>query len=397
MVAFLFVLPFAARGGLVYKVVDIETYAVNHRADEFSAWPANNGLWTWNGGTEILVGFANGQFDLNAPSHRISEKQRAGLARSKDGGATWEVYYPENYVDQDAQPKPLTEPINFKAPGFVLKMCGHAYHAHYNLKVAPCFYYSTDYGKTWRGPWLVNGIEKMDELKAYRTNTTRTDYHVLSERECMVFGSVQGGELGGFDDKVFAFRTTDGGLNFEFVSWVVPPSDPYRAVMPQTVNMVYDGRVSNDYISAVRRRWISNSQETKRNCWVDIYKSGDGGLTWRCLATAGETGSAETNGNPPGLVQLKDGRLLVVYGNRDFKRLLAKVSLDDGVTWGPEIIIRDGYQSHENNADFGYPLVTQRDDGKIVVLYYFADSVHGKEQHIDCSIFSLEKLAVVKR
>jgi hypothetical protein len=47
--------------------------------------------------------------------------------------------------------------------------------------------------------------------------------------------------------------------------------------------------------------------------------------------------------------------------------LRASVSADGGVTWGPEIVIReDGYDS-----DLGYPRSLVRPDGRVLTVYYF--------------------------
>jgi hypothetical protein len=48
----------------------------------------------------------------------------------------------------------------------------------------------------------------------------------------------------------------------------------------------------------------------------------------------------------------------------------AKISEDQGRTWGEEIVLRDGGGDH----DLGYPRTIQREDGKIVTVYYFNDS-----------------------
>ena len=257
------------------------------------------------------------------------------------------------------------------------------------MRVTPVFYYSYDKGVSWKGPHLLTGLGNNDALKSFSINTSRTDYQVLSPKECILFGSVTNQS---WEDKVFAFKTIDGGLNFEFVSWITPPSDPYRALMPQTIPAN-----QNDYISLIRRR-ARPADKSRDYCWIDSYKSGDGGLTWHKISTVTKTGSADSNGNPPALTRLHDGRLMVVYANRTTKMLLFRLSLDNGETWGDECIIRDDFASFdESSADLGYPRVMQRKDGKIVVLYYFADLLHGREQHIDCSIFSADDIRLIEK
>jgi hypothetical protein len=50
----------------------------------------------------------------------------------------------------------------------------------------------------------------------------------------------------------------------------------------------------------------------------------------------------------------------------------SRLSSDQGVTWGPEIILRDDGVTH----DLGYPRSFQREDGRVVTVYYYNDGVH---------------------
>ena len=90
------------------------------------------------------------------------------------------------------------------------------------------------------------------------------------------------------------------------------------------------------------------------------------------------------NGNPPGTALLGDGRLVVVYGYRAQTRsgIRARVSADEGQTWGDEITLRDDARTW----DIGYPRSAGRADGKIVSTYYFTTDAH-REQHIAATIW----------
>jgi hypothetical protein len=58
------------------------------------------------------------------------------------------------------------------------------------------------------------------------------------------------------------------------------------------------------------------------------------------------------------------GRRTPPYGIR------ARISTDQGQSWGPEIVLRqDG-----GSWDLGYSRSVQRPDGKIVSVYYFNDA-----------------------
>jgi len=54
--------------------------------------------------------------------------------------------------------------------------------------------------------------------------------------------------------------------------------------------------------------------------------------------------------------------------------------------WGPELVLRGGYHSLEDDEDFGYPRLVQRSDGRVVVMYYWASAEH-PTQHIAATIW----------
>jgi hypothetical protein len=88
-------------------------------------------------------------------------------------------------------------------------------------------------------------------------------------------------------------------------------------------------------------------------------------------------------GNPPTLTKLQDGRLCLTYGYRDAPySIRAKISSDDGATWGADIILRDDGGNH----DIGYPRTVQRSDGKIVTIYYLNDQPE-TERYIAATIW----------
>jgi hypothetical protein len=83
------------------------------------------------------------------------------------------------------------------------------------------------------------------------------------------------------------------------------------------------------------------------------------------------------------MIILKDGRLCVVYGNRNVPSgIFAKLSSDHGKSWGDEIKLRqDG-----RTWDIGYCRTVQRSDGRIVSVYYYSTE-ENPEQHIAATIF----------
>ncbi|MBE0654661.1 MAG: exo-alpha-sialidase [Bacteroidales bacterium] len=349
----------APRIPLKDSIIYSEVYHVKGR---FAAWPANNGAWHFKDNDQVLVGFTSGAYNKDASGHKISDTERkSSLATSIDGGATWTSRDPENYVGDESTKSPLKEPINFTNPGFAMRVAGAAYHGTEDSEGR--FYYSYDRGQTWNGPYPLGNIHRQEELKG-KVITARTDYIVLGKYECLLMISAKPGddlkgESGPMTDKVLCIKTTDGGKSFESVSWVVPLSDPYRAVMPNTV------KVGDDHLVTVLRRKTLDTEE----CWIDAYGSTDGGNTWQFLSRIAETG-VMNNGNPPAIALLKDGSLCTVYGNRDKRMILGKYSVDGGHTWGEEFVVRQNEEDYPD-ADLGYPRLVCRNDGSLLAIYYW--------------------------
>ena len=134
-------------------------------------------------------------------------------------------------------------------------------------------------------------------------------------------------------------------------------------------------------VTALRRKYPDQ--------WVDVFVSNDNGGNWRFLSKVADTGG--WNGNPPALLRLKDGRLCCVFGNRTKRQMLAKYSTDDGLTWSPELVLRDDFQADSHNdPDLGYPRLVQRTDGKLVAMYYWATKER-PQQHIAATIWDPNK------
>lgn len=343
----------------------LEHFIVASKPGMFYGWPANNGVWTWDSGQEILVGFSQGKFDERSGHNTFGQSEPAEgidslLARSRDGGRTWTVEDPANFVGDGGKPTPSPGGIGFTQPGFALRAEGVGYHGSDDLQGS--FFYSTDRGHVWQGPFQFTGLMEDANLKDMDC-TTRTAYLVTGRDSCLVFMSARHKQNGSGRDKTFVAETTDGGKTFHFVSWIVPLADPHRAVMP-AVARLKDGTI----VAALRRRIPGDD---KKPCWVDCYGSKDNGRTWTFLSRVGETGTG--NGNPPALVALQDGRLACAYGDRSRVKLFARLSADGGKSWAGEIVLRDDFQPDKfGDKDFGYPRLVQNYKGELVALYYWA-------------------------
>jgi hypothetical protein len=346
--------------GKLQTVVSKNVY-VYKEAGRFGGWPANNGVWIWD--NEILVGLEQGYHDPQPDGgHAIRRDmpQLKVLARSLDGGETWKLEYPDNFVDDGVDTKDCPG-VNFAHPDFAMRVAGER------------FFVSYDRGRKWEGPYRVKGT-KFDDM------TSRTDYIVKGPNDCLVFMSTKTGLVeSNYQDRCFCARTTDGGKSFDFLGWMTH-NVKVRSVMPSTV-YVGDGHL----VSAMRRkheRRFRNRPSITRN-WIEAAESKDNGKTWMFLSKVAATDAGDRNGNPPAMIRLKDGRLCIAYGYRAFPYgIRIKLSSDNGKTWGEEICLR-----HDGATwDLGYPRMVQRPDGKVVTIYYF-NTKQVPAQHIAATIW----------
>ncbi|MEM7539530.1 MAG: sialidase family protein [Chloroflexota bacterium] len=360
---------------------------IYHEPGRFAGWPANYGIWQWD--DEIVLGFTVGYMNPDGGFHARDRSHPFGAmqARSLDGGETWTVVetpcrVPGNrglstdeHVVTDlgieAVANTVNEPtdppgnIDFAHPDFAL-MCGRT---GLRAGARSWFYVSYDRCHSWDGPYAL-------PMFAQTGIAARTDYIVLSQNHCLFF--LTSAKPNGEEGRVFCAQTTDGGKTVEFVSWIgdEPPGKEFD-IMPASLRLP-SGRI----LVAIRcqgnrvgRGTGSNHAEltfTTADNWIDLYASDDNGVTWTHVTQpVADTGKG---GNPPTLTRLHDGRICLVYGYRDEPfGMHTRISADDGITWGNDIVLRDDGGNH----DIGYPRTIQRPDGTILTAYYFHDDVTG--------------------
>ena len=360
------------------KVKHVKVY---YEEGMFGGWPANHGVWNW--GDEILVGFSKGQYkDLGPDRHNFDKEnpELHVLARSLDGGETWTVedpgaldgdlVVPDNgsyhgLIRKDIKaPEPIpAQQINFTHPNLALTVRMTDHNGAESL-----IWHSYDRGKDWTGPFTLPNFGTPGI-------GARTDYIIDGKNECMLF--LTAAKDNRKEGRVMCVKTTDGGINWKFVSWIGAEPDGF-SIMPASV------RISDTEILVTTRR-----REASRR-FIDAYLSKDNGATWSPLPNPVENCG---QGNPPAMVKMKDGRICLIYGyraleediknKRDKSEIRAKISADNGRTWSQDYVLRDD----GSGKDLGYPRVVQRADGKIVALYYFMDKQTGPERYIAATIW----------
>jgi hypothetical protein len=204
---------------------------------------------------------------------------------------------------------------------------------------------------------------------------TRTDYQVIDPHSTLLF--VTGVKPDGKEGNIFCAETVNGGQSFSFKSWISPGRDNGFSIMPSS------SRISdNVLLVATRERQVTVNDSGKTVCdFIELYRSEDNGGSWTYVCRpVPNTGKS---GNPPALLQLRDGRLCLAYGNRTAPyRMCLRLSQDEGYTWSEEIVLREDGGNH----DFGYPRIVQRSDGKVVIAYYYNDDPSG-ERYIAATIW----------
>ncbi len=378
------VLAMTALGALpgepMYRADNVQNVKVYYEKGRFGGWPANYGIWIWDD-NEILVGYSRGYYkDLGPTMHHIDREkpEEFWLARSLDGGLTWTHEHPAEQGSliprgpalhgtetPELKLPPITdlkEPMNFTDPNFVLTFRMDNYQGGTSR-----FEYSYDRGKTWKGPY---------RLPNFGTPGTaaRTDYMVNGPHDALVF--ITTAKENGHEGRPACVRTTDGGLTWELVSFIGPEPEGF-AIMPSTVRLS-----DNELLTTLRCR-----EGTFR--WISAWHSMDNGKTWEFLNNPVDyTGE----GNPPCLNKLPDGRLCLTYGFRGYPySIRARISNDNGRTWGPQIVLRDD----GTDRDVGYVRSVVRPDGKVVTTYYFDDEETGPERYIGATIWDPNKISEI--
>ena len=117
-------------------------------------------------------------------------------------------------------------------PGFALRMEGTGYHGSTNPEGA--FFMTRDRGASWSGPFALGALLQHPELEGMEI-TARTCCHIVEASPGCLAAFLSARPRAGWrhddvaTDKTFLVRTKDL-VEWSFEGWLVPLSDPYRAV-----------------------------------------------------------------------------------------------------------------------------------------------------------------------
>ncbi len=351
----------------------------------FAGWPANYGMWHF--GDEIVVGFTVGAHRTAQRGHAIDKRQPVVnmQARSLDRGLTWRVeaftgarpggrgLSADEHMDEGSRLAEVMSattaavpeaPLNFSQPDSALMLA----RTGLARGVFSFFYLSGDRCRTWAGPYRLPQFGSTGI--AARTNTI-----ILGAHSALFF--LTANKADGKEGRVICVRSDDGGHSFQLVSEVggEPSETGDFAIMPASLQLP-SGRI----LCACRCR-----QGASGLSWIDLNASDDQGRSWRFVNRPVAFQRAGHSGNPPCLKQLSDGRLLLIYGNRDGPyRIGARISEDEGGSWSGEIVLRAGGA----NGDMGYPRAVVLDDDSVVTAYYINERPDGDgERFIEATVW----------
>ncbi len=281
----------------------------------------------------------------------IGVKGRLDLVRSSDKGKTWSA--PWTAVDGEFDDR--NPAMGQLADGTIV--LAYAIASGYDesglrfpsreKRVFDGVYlvFSKDNGKTWSKPVRDAAIHNF-----YANKGLVSPYgKIVQLKDGTVLMAVYFEFFDERKNESYMFRSKDGGK-----TW----GEPVRLGehMNETgIAVLRDGRV----LAALRSEKGAN---------LSISESKDQGRTWSKPVQV--TADSE---HPADLIQLRDGRVLMVFGERNAPRGVHALISADGRTWdnAKPIVLADDAP----NGDCGYPSSVEVEKGKIVTLYYQVDDL----------------------
>ncbi|MDQ8199398.1 sialidase family protein [Pelagicoccus enzymogenes] len=342
--------PFPVEGGLSATPDGPDSY-------RYAGWPANGKFFSWEDELLLVFAYVPAASEASDSYHATGEgNSYLWSTRSFDGGKTWTDSAQQGaglIAPHDAIT--LTDPIDFKHSDLALmiQMTGSQQGPSRLL-------YSTDRGRSWYGFYQLDLPGGFDPIAA------RSDY-IIEDSSTLRLLSSAGHEKDEDGTSPHQWITSDGGLNWKLLGptgLYTPDLEQWEwSIMPATVKLS-DGTL----VQAARTK---GSGRPFRN-YHPIHRSTDGGKTWNLtshvfLEDVQRSGKGYHTPSDLDLIPGTD-TLVCTYVDRGSPgRLLAKLSIDSGLSWSEEIILREDAGNH----DIGYPETVFRADGKAVTVAYW--------------------------
>lgn len=280
----------------------------------------------------------------------VGVKGRLDLVRSTDRGKTWSAPWTAVDGNQDDRNPALGQ---FKDGMIVLAYAvasgydetGERFQSGRNARVFDGVYltFSKDNGRTWTRPARDEIIKKF-----YSSGGLVSPYgKIVQLRDGTALMAVYFEFFDGRGNESWIFRSNDNGRTWG------EPALVGKHFNETGIVALRDGRV----LAALR---------SENGGHLAISESADRGKNWS--APARITGSLE---HPGDLIQLRDGRVLLTYGERNAPRGVRAMLSADGRSWdnSQPLVLADDAPA----IDCGYPSSVETGSGRIVTLYYQVD------------------------
>ncbi len=358
---------------------NVEHITIYYDKNYFAAWPFNHGFTAFSD-SELLISFSRGPCAYTSPydmAHHVVDARGCEyvVMRSTDGGMTWPLDQLGSLGTRQAIERPLymnaqdapSEPYDWSSPDFFMT-AGFGIPPARNQDIG-YIQYSRDRGHNWEGPYRMPSF-------GFAWVQVKPDYIVRPDGVVLLFVTVGIAGPARGSRFVAVYASPDKGLTWNYLAPILADSVDAHYVNRYYASPVLldDGRI----LAALR------CQIDARNAWPEVFESCDGGRSWHFLSRPSDWGG------PTELTLLDDGRLLAVYGYRVVPYgIRARVSDDDGRSWGPELILRDDAGSW----DLGYPRTVKLGAGKVMSAYYInnaddAIQCNGGVRHIAATVFT---------
>jgi sialidase-1 len=287
---------------------------------------------------------------IRAGAAHVGVKGRLDLVRSTDGAKTWSA--PWTAVDESlddrnpamGQLKDGTIVLAYAiASGYDETGLRFKGSRHERLFDGAYLIFSKDNGRTWSKPRRDPAIHKFYSgqglVSPYGKIVQLPDGAVLMAVYFEFFDARR--------NESYLFRSSDGGQ-----TW----GDPVllgRHFNETGIVRLKDGRV----LAAMR---------SEKGAAISIVESSDAGRTWS--APVQITADSE---HPADLIQLRDGRVLMTFGERNAPRGVHAMVSKDGRAWDKtkQIVLADDAP----NVDCGYPSSVEIGKGRVATMYYQVD------------------------
>lgn len=320
----------------------------------FAAGYTHRNVTTGLGYFPVAIRLNNGDIlaVMRGGAAHVGVKGRLDLVRSTDHGKTWSS--PWTAIDgklDDRNPalgqlKDGTVVLAYAVAGGYDE-AGLRFKGDRKDRIFDGVYlmFSKDNGRTWSKPARDPAIHNF-----YTGNGHVSPYgKIVQLGDGVVLMTVYFAFFDERGNQSYIFRSTDGGKTF---------GDP-----------VLVGKHFNETgLAVLRDGRLLAAMRSEKGAHLAITESRDQGRAW---STPSQITSDSQH--PADLIQLRDGRVLLTYGQRNAPRGIHAMISPDGTTWdkSKDIVLADDAP----NTDCGYPSSVEVEPGKIVTLYYQVDDL----------------------